>query len=740
MPARRRGLTAREHRLELQPVHDVERLPDGRWRTIGPEPLLALRPEGASAAPVGDLRLEFPLQADGAAFPTLIADTGMGFPGGLRIPLPVPRAGRIVAIVTVPATTVALGLQPGAGTFQLGSVKARQLSLARAVLAHAAPELRRVIRDPRRLAVLVARAVRLFRYRGVRGVLERLRRATRQHTESADYEQWAERYAELSEPQRSHIRAWVAALSRRPVVSLLLTPGTAPGPELQRTLEALRSQLYSEWEACIPGGGSSAELAGWLVRFSGDSRIRLEPRDFVLRGARGELVALLAPGDVLAEHALSAVVEAFEARADLAVVYVDEDCVDGTGRRSPHFKPNWSPELLRSTNYVGRAVFFRTDRVRKLGGWLEGPGDVPQHGLLLRYTAGVPPGAVQHIPAVLVHRGAEPALVPAATDAGMRAVQASLDAATTRGQVEPGLRPATYHVRYALPPRPPLVTVIIPTRDRQSLLETCIRSLDVATAYRPLEVLVVDNDSRDRRAREYLRTLEVGAAARILRYPHPFNYSAMNNLAVREARGELLCLLNNDIAAITPGWLTEMVGLALQPGVGAVGAKLLYPNGTIQHAGTVAGLIGVAAHPYVREPGTADGYLLQLQTTREVSAVTAACMVIRRDRFLEVAGFDEAELGVAFNDVDLCFKLLRAGYRNIWTPHAQLQHVESASRGTDERSADRQRFLQEEAVMRRRWPEIIGNDPYYSPHLSLDSNIPRPAWPPRVSWSWTGQR
>ncbi len=214
----------------------------------------------------------------------------------------------------------------------------------------------------------------------------------------------------------------------------------------------------------------------------------------------------------------------------------------------------------------------------------------------------------------------------------------------------------------------------------------------------------------------------------------------MNNLAVREARGGVLCFLNNDIEVIAPDWLSEMVALALQPGVGAVGAKLLYPNGTVQHAGVVAGLFGVASHPYVREPREAEGYLLQLQVLREVAAVTAACMVVRQDRFLEVGGFDEKELPIAFSDLDLCFKLLRAGYRNLWTPYAELYHLESASRGPDEQPVDRQRFTEEGSVMRQRWQALIEHDPFHSPNLSLESNIPRPSWPPRVSWSWMGER
>ena len=345
------------------------------------------------------------------------------------------------------------------------------------------------------------------------------------------------------------------------------------------------------------------------------------------------------------------------------------------------------------------------------------------------------PKDIAHLPFVLLRTRKEQAPTAEEARARVSAVQASLDAIHPPAQVEPGRRPRTCRVRYAVSTPPPQVSVLVPTRDRLPLLRRCIRSVQ-ATAYRPLELLVVDNASRERRTHAYLRRLEAEGAARILSYPGPFNYSAMNNLAAGEARGEVLCLLNNDVEAIDPGWLTEMVALALQPGVGAVGAKLLYPNDTVQHAGAVAGLFGVAAHGYLRESHDADGYLLQLQTTREVAAVTAACLVIRKDRFLEVGGLDEQELQVAFNDVDLCFKLLRAGYRNLWTPYAELHHRESASRGTDERGGDRRRFLREEAVMRQRWGKLIERDPYYNPNLSLDSNTPRPAWPPRVARPW----
>jgi GT2 family glycosyltransferase len=546
------------------------------------------------------------------------------------------------------------------------------------------------------------------------------------------YPGWARRYADLDPGERERLRVRLVALSWRPTISVLLDLQGASEESLGRSLAGLERQIYPGWELCFAEEGASPGLRRLVEQSAAPERVRWVPGGEPLAAARGALVVRLEPGDVLAEHALLAVVEAVAADPDLALVYADSDSAGTGGQRSaPLFKPDWSPERLRAVDYIGRGAFFRTDRVRELGGWEPGPEGVRHHALLLRYTATLAGRQIRHLPAVLLHAAPGSAPTVAEEEAGVRALQAFLDGAGVRACAESGRRPRTYHVQYGIPEPPPLVSVIIPTRDRLALLRACIHSLQERTAYQPLELLIVDNDSRERETHRYLEQLERTGAARVLRYPHPFNYSAMNNLAAQEARGELLCLLNNDVEAIEQGWLSEMVGLALQPGVGAVGAKLLYSNGTVQHGGTVAGLFGVAAHAYLREPREADGYLMELQTTREAAAVTAACMVLRRSVFLEAGGLDASELRVSFNDVDLCFKLLHAGLRNVWTPHAELYHRESASRGPDE-GAVRRRFLEEEAVMIRRWADLIAHDPYYSPNLSLDARVPQPAWPPRV--------
>lgn len=722
-------------------LRDVERLPNGHWRAAGAAPLIALRPADGGALLAGDVRFAMSLvpgERSPATQSTLVLDAGGGWERPLRIPLPAARAGRITAVVTLPPGTVGLALDPGEGSFEVREVTLDELSSARAFLAHAAPQVRRLARNPAQLLVMAARAARLLRNRGVSGVLTRLRQGTRRQSEDSDYVQWAARYAVLSEARRAELEAGVARLSVQPLVSVLLAPGTS-GMALQRTWEALVRQLYPHWELVLGTEDLAEEMRLLFEPMVATGRMRLIAPHAVLADARGTVVVRLRAGDVLAEDALFAAIQLFGTNPTVALVYSDEDLQAGGGERhAPAFKPDWSPELLRSRDYIGRAAFFRTERARQVGGWKSGPVEATQHDFLLSFTSGLDAEQVWHLPLVLLHASPAPPSSADVASAGLNMLQAFVDGAGASARVEPGLRPWTYHVRYKLPVPPPRVTVVIPTRDQLALLRRCIESVQQVTAYDSMELVVVDNDSRERKARAYLDTLERTGVARVLRYPHRFNYSAINNLAVKATSGEVLCFLNNDVEAFSADWLAEMVGVSLQPGVGAVGAKLVYPNGTLQHAGVVAGLFGVGAHPYVRQPRTDDGYLLQLQVRREVAAVTAACMVVRRDRFLEVGGFDDAQLQVAFSDFDFCFKLLRAGYRNVWTPHAELRHVESASRGVDEQRADRKRFLVEESVMRDRWRDVLERDPYYSPNLSLDTNVPRPAWPPRVAWPRQG--
>ena len=263
-----------------------------------------------------------------------------------------------------------------------------------------------------------------------------------------------------------------------------------------------------------------------------------------------------------------------------------------------------------------------------------------------------------------------------------------------------------------------MVSIIIPTRDSHDLVKRCVESIYNLTEYPNYEVIIVDNQSTEKQSIEYFRSLDREGLARVIHYDYPFNYSAINNFAVGHARGKVICLLNNDTEIISPGWLTEMVSHALRPEIGAVGAKLLYGNGQIQHAGVIVGIGGIGGHVYRYRDGTDTGYFSRMCVTQNLSVVTAACLVIRRDVYLEVAGMDE-KLEVAFNDVDFCLRVREAGYRNLWTPYAVLYHHESLSRGSDDTVKKYMRFLGELKFIERRWAGKLDYDPYYNPNLTI---------------------
>jgi GT2 family glycosyltransferase len=282
-----------------------------------------------------------------------------------------------------------------------------------------------------------------------------------------------------------------------------------------------------------------------------------------------------------------------------------------------------------------------------------------------------------------------------------------------------------------LPIPPPFVSLIIPTRNGVDLVRQCIESIVLETAYPHYEILLIDNGSDDPEALAYFEQLHAQPNITVIRDDRPFNYSALNNAAVASAHGDIIGLLNNDIEVMGGDWLDEMVSIALQPGVGAVGAKLLYPDLTVQHGGILLGVGGVAGHSHKHLPATAPGHGGRAQLLQSFSAVTAACLVVRKALYDEVGGLDEEHLGVAYNDVDFCLRLREAGYRSVWTPYPELLHHESASRGLDLSTESRDRLTRESAWMRQRWGALIANDPAYNPNLTLEFEDFGLAWPPR---------
>lgn len=563
--------------------------------------------------------------------------------------------------------------------------------------------------------------------------------------DTVSYERWLEDIESpqiLSlEQQKEEMSAW----DSRPVISVLLPTYNTPEVLLRECIDSVLGQTYPYWQLCIADDASTLpEVRAVIEEYAlADSRICFTQRkhnghisecsNSALELASGEFVALLDHDDCLPAHALFEVVKAIKAHPQAQIIYSDEDKLDLQGRRcNPFFKPDWSPDLLYSQNYMTHLLVYRHQLLREVGGFRKGYEGSQDYDLLLRCIASLPEATqknILHIPKVLYHwRMTEQSTAMGherkdyATPAALRALQDFMDQCHPGADVEV-VQPGIYRTRWPLPTMEPLVSLIIPTRDGLDELRTCIESIWEKTTYSNFEILVVDNQSTCLDTLAYIRELEINAKykgrVRVLKYNHPFNYSAINNFAAAHASGDILGLINNDVEVIDGGWLSEMISHALRSEIGCVGAKLYYPDGSLQHAGVVLGIGGVAGHSHKYFPGNSEGYFGRLRTQHNVSAVTGAALIVRKAVFDKVGGLDEERLTVAFNDVDFCLKVRQAGYRNLWTPFAGLYHHESKTRGAENTPEKAARFAAECNVMMERWGNYLKNDCFYNKNLTL---------------------
>jgi glycosyltransferase involved in cell wall biosynthesis len=569
--------------------------------------------------------------------------------------------------------------------------------------------------------------------------------------EQRTYATWVERYDTLDDADRAAIRRRLGALSEQPLVSIIFPVYNTPASYLRAAIESVLAQIYTNWELCIADDCSTephvAEIiAEYVAR---DPRITSTTRaenghisaasNTALDMATGSWIIPFDHDDLLAEHALALGMLALHDHPDAGLLYSDEDKIDDRGRRHlPYFKPDFDPLLLLGQNYLTHLLFLRRDLVVAAGGYRLGYEGSQDWDLILRVTERLEPSHIVHIPHVLyhwrVHDASTSSLVsakPYAQDAGQQAVVDALARRGLAGQVSRIASLGHNRVTWHLPAEPPLVSIIIPTKDG-ALLRRCIDSLLSLTSYPNFEIVVIDNGSEQFATLEFLRENEQHLT--VIRDERPFNYSALNNAAVRRTSGDVVCLLNDDTEVITADWLDEMVGQLLVPGVGAVGAKLYYPDGRIQHGGVIVGLGGVAGHSHRMSDRLAPGYYGRLLVAQSLSAVTGACMVVRRQAWEEVGGLEEENLAIAFNDVDFGLRLRRAGWRVVWTPHATLYHHESISRGPDDVGHRVAAFAKEIQFVKDRWGESLLNDPAYNPNLTLDTEDFALSWPPRVSY------
>lgn len=495
----------------------------------------------------------------------------------------------------------------------------------------------------------------------------------------------------------------------KPLFSIVIHAPAGSSTHLQRSIRSVHDQIYPLWEIVLVRSGpgepvAEADGASRLRLASGETSEFREALSVAAHECEGDYTLLLRAGDELCPAALFWAAEALQSKPSATIVYGDEDELDaGSERSRPWFKPAWNPEMFLALDYVSSAVALKVDFVRKA----TSRGSSQLTAILLEATDAA---EVVHIPHILFHLGA-----PRPDEAG-RAELVARHLEDRRATVVAGPH-GTLKVQWPLPSIPPTVSIIVPTRDSLELLKPCVDSVLDRTNYARFEVIIVDNGSVKTETLSYLRAAAEDERVRVLRYDRPYNYSAINNFAANAAHGEYLCLLNNDTEVLDDSWLTEMMRYAVRSDVGAVGAKLLYPDRTIQHAGVIIGMGGAAGHPHRFADSDSPGYFRQTHVAQFVSAVTAACLVVDKAKFLSVGGLDETEFAVAYNDVDLCLKLQREGLRNVYTPHAVLLHYESMSRGTDMSKENLPRYRRELNALRERWGTEDYSDPLHNPNL-----------------------
>jgi glycosyltransferase involved in cell wall biosynthesis len=568
---------------------------------------------------------------------------------------------------------------------------------------------------------------------------------------SSTYHEWISLF-EMAPTAYELLRIQRSDWDHLPLISVVMPTFNTPAIFLREAIESVLQQDYPQWELCIADDASSEpHVRHILEEFAArDSRIKVTFRasnghisvasNSAIDLASGEFIALLDHDDKLHPLSLHYVAEAIIEHPSAEVIYSDEDKLDATGvRSSPYFKCEFNSELFLAQNMVSHLGCFRTATVKAIGGFRFGLEGSQDWDLAFRIVEKTGSANVFHIPRVLYHWRELPGSTslsneakPYARQAGRQAVQDYLERQGIEATVTPAPElSSSNRVRYALPAALPNVSLIIPTRDKTDLLRVCIDSVLDRTTYANFEILVVDNGSVEAASHAYFESLPK-QRVRVLRDDSPFNYSRLNNLAVEQSTGDFVCLLNNDVEVINAEWLDEMVSIACQPTVGIVGARLWYPDYRLQHAGVVLGIGGVAGHVHRLLPRGDRGYFGRAVLSQQMSAVTGACLLISRTLWDALGGLDE-DLAVTFNDIDLCLRAGRLGYRTIWTPYAELIHHESVSRGADNTPAKLARARAEQMMMTDRWGESLRHDPFYSPNLTLLADDYSLSWDPRLT-------
>ena len=577
----------------------------------------------------------------------------------------------------------------------------------------------------------ILKGLRYLKHYGLKDFISRLQE--RMEPEEVPYGPWYMQHKaseEILEKQRKH--KWL----QPPLISIAVPAYHTPEVFLRQLLEALIGQTYPNWELCMANASpEDQKMAAVLKEYSEmDERIRFqnleknlgiaENTNAAFAMARGSFIGLLDHDDLLAPDALYEIaLRIQEEKADF--IYTDEDKVteDLSEHYQPHLKPDFNLDLLRSNNYICHFLVVKKSLVEKAGGFRKEFDGAQDYDFIFRCSELAE--HIAHVPRILYHWRTHKASTADnpnsklyAYEAGKRAIEGNLARTHTEGTVSHTKDYGFYDVHYSVKGSP-LVSIIIPNKDQKETLAQCLDSIWEKSTYLNYEIIIAENNSEKDETFEYYRQIEKRENVRVLYWKKGFNFSAINNFAVKEAKGDYLLFLNNDIEVVTPEWIEELLGNCQREEVGIVGSKLYYPDHTIQHAGIIVGLGGVAGHAFLNMPGSRSGYLHKASIQMDYSAVTAACMMMKRPLFEQLGGFEE-KLSVAFNDVDLCLRMVEAGYLVVYNPHVEMLHYESKSRGAEDSKEKVRRFQGEIEFMRTRWISLLKKgDPYYNENLTL---------------------
>jgi len=558
-----------------------------------------------------------------------------------------------------------------------------------------------------------------------------------------DYQEWV-KTQKLTKQDSENIKNGIAGITKPPLISIIMPVYNSPERYLIAAIESVEKQLYPYWELCIVDDASTNKYIKSILDQKADSDPRIKVRfrktnghisiasNEALAMAKGKFVGFLDHDDQLSITALYYIVKNILKNPNVSLIYSDEDKIKENGEKChPYFKPDWNPELFLSQNYFCHFMVCRTSVVHQVKGFESGLEGAQDWDLAMRITEIIPPEQICHIPKILYHwricKGST------ALSLGEKDYINSASYQVIKNHFERSKKSVSieldehdqWRVNFIIGRSCPRVSIIIPTRNMNKMLRKCVESIQSNTNYDNYEIIIVDNNSTEKQTQKYLKNIERrNKRIKVLRYEEKFNFSAINNFAVKSTSSDIIGLLNNDTRVISQNWLEELVSLARRKETGAVGAMLYYPNNTIQHAGIVTGVGGVAAHTYKRSPRGYPGNMRQLLVRRNVSAVTGACLFVRRELYDKIGGLDENNLPIAFNDVDFCLKLIDLNYYNLWTPYVELYHYESISRGYEDTEQKKERFRGEVNYMMKKWDKYMSHDFSYNVNLNKKTEIP----------------